>query len=348
MKKTNRKAYKGYKQAHLITAIATIILGLCLIAAVIIVVTCFKVEVKVEAPTTTVTQIQPINSDGQSESEAKHDAEPDAATDTTTDAESNITTTTDAESNVEIINNIPTENPVEENTEIVDTIKYSTLTVTVNIYTNICRTKFVEFTMPVGTTLTLAQIKELILDEFPTFNYARTIGVPSSYTFTEENNSLPGIVKISTITVEATETEENNPEVIQTETEEPTVVETPEPEAEATETGKDNQEVTPTETEEPAQAPTEVEPEAEPVEEPIIDINNTSILTVTVNIYTNICKTVFVNIEKPVGTTMTKQEIKDYILSLYPGFNRVRSTGTSDSYTFVEEDGQLPGVIKID
>ena len=80
----------------------------------------------------------------------------------------------------------------------------------------------------------------------------------------------------------------------------------------------------------------------------IINTNNTSVLTVTVNIYTNICKTVFVNIEKPVGTTMARQEIKDYILSLYPGFDRVRATGTPESYTFVEEDGVLPGTIKID
>ena len=344
MKKTNRKAYAGYKRAHLYSAIATVILGLCLIAATIIVVCCFKVEVKVENPTTTINQTQPINSDVKPESEAKTDvptdattkAKTDVPTDTTTDT--TIDTTTDT-TTIEIKEN-PTENTVEEPTEDTETIKYSTLTVTVNIYTNICKTKFVEITMPVGTTLSLSQIKTLILDEFPTFNYARTVGVPATYTFTEEDNGLPGIIKISTITVEATETEENNPEVIQAETEEPTVVEeTPETEAEAAES-EENNNIIPEQIEEPAQAPTE----AEPVEEPII----TSILTITVNIYTNICKTVFVKIERPVGSVLTRQEIKDLILEMYPTFNRVRSTGTPDSYTFVEEDGQLPGVIKID
>lgn len=348
MKNNKKNAYKGYKRAHFYTMIGSIALGLCLIIATIIIVCFFSVEVKVENPTTTVTQIQPNNIAPEATTDANN-AEPKA----TTDAESNTTTTEETTT--------PTVKETEENTDELTEVKYSTLTVRVNIYTGIYTLTYLDIVKPIGTTLSREDIKVIILNTYPSFNDIRAFGTPANYTFSDTDEVLDGEFKIKTVAeevIEATETVNDNQEITPTETEEPTTepetVETTETVAEATETEKDNQEVAPTETEEPAQAPTEAEtePKTEPVEEPveeiIIDENNTSTLTITVNIYTNICKTEFVKIEKPIGTVITRQEIKDYVLSLYPSFTRVRATGTPESYTFVEEDGKFPGIIKID
>ena len=233
MRKNQRKPYAGYKRAHLMTMIGSIVLGLCLIIATIVMVCNFKVEVKVEQQPVTANTQQPIEQ---------------------TPAQKVVNTTTD---------NTPTTNTPTNKPEV----------------------------------------------------------------------------------AEATETGKDNPVVAPAETEEPAEILPAYTEPEAAETEEVNPIVNPEETEEPGEVITPVE------EEPAEEIQHTTV-RVTVNVYTNYgnikrCKTVFKYIEGAVGSTLTRNEIEEMILAMYPDFNEVSSLNCPESYTFTEVDGVFTGTIKI-
>ena len=90
----------------------------------------------------------------------------------------------------------PAEEPVEEPAE---EVKTSTLTIAVkcpNKYGNvsITNTVFVEITATVGTTYARAEIRQIVLSMFPNYENVDSKGVPASYTFTEMDSNLPGVI----------------------------------------------------------------------------------------------------------------------------------------------------------
>ena len=215
MRKTNRKPYAGYKRAHLYSAIGTIVLGLCLIIAVIIMAVNFKVEIKVDQQpvTTAPVQQQPVVEDKETPAEdpqieeipteeipAVEEITPteEPTTEEITPVEETPVTTPVIEEPVieepvieePVIAEPTTETPTEE-----AEVEMVTVLVTVNFYNNGCTTKTVEIRTEANTILTKADIKILVAKQYPAWGRVSSTGLPTEFTATD-GAKVPGTVKL--------------------------------------------------------------------------------------------------------------------------------------------------------
>lgn len=203
MRQTNKKPYAGYKRAHFYSALGTIILGLCLIIAVIIMAVNFKVEIKVDQqPITTapVQQQQTVAEDKEASAEDPQTEEiPTEEIPAVEETPVEETTTPEV---VEPVTEEPTtEEPViaEPTTEETPTeeaeVEMVTVLVTVNFYNNGCTTKTVEIRTEANTILTKADIKNLLAEQYPEWGRVSSAGLPDEFTATD-GVKIPGVVKL--------------------------------------------------------------------------------------------------------------------------------------------------------
>lgn len=214
MRKTNRKPYAGYKRAHLYSAIGTIILGLCLIIAVIIMAVNFKVEIKVDQQPVATTQVQqqPVAEDKETPAEDPQIEE--IPTEEIPAVEEIIPTEEIPTEEIIPVEETPVEEPatpevvepiieeptiVEPTTEETPTeeaeIEIVTVLVTVNFYNNGCKTKVIEIRAEANTILTKADIKNLVAQQYPAWGRVSSAGLPDEFTATD-GAKVPGTVKL--------------------------------------------------------------------------------------------------------------------------------------------------------
>lgn len=216
MRKTNRKPYAGYKRAHLYSAIGTIVLGLCLIIAVIIMAVNFRVEIKVEQqPTITTEPVQQQQNVAEDTKGSTEDPQIEEVPAEEIPAVEEITPTEEPTAEEIIpIEETPVEEPTtpevaepvteeptieepaiaEPTTEEAE-VEIVTVLVTVNFYNNGCTTKTIEIRAEANTILTKADIKNLVAEQYPAWGRVSSTGLPTEFTATD-GAKVPGIVKL--------------------------------------------------------------------------------------------------------------------------------------------------------